>query len=97
MRSKGIVVVGLSSVMMGAVYVGAQLPPEPPFAWKAKGETTPTSTKCFPTGLRLSVQRRPSMEVVSVTSTISVGSRQRELGGGEGAHMLEHLWFQSSP
>lgn len=89
--------IALSTLMVGAVYVGARLPPEPPFAWKAKGETTPTSMKCFSTGLRLSVQQRPSMEVVSVTTTLSVGSRQRELGGGEGAHMLEHLWFQSSP
>ncbi len=97
MRSKGMVVVGLSSLLLGATYVGIRLPEEPDFVWKAKAETTPTSTKCFPTGLRLSVQQRPNMEVVAVTSTLSVGARQRELGGGEGAHMLEHLWFQSKP
>ncbi|MED5371152.1 MAG: insulinase family protein [Myxococcota bacterium] len=84
---------GLLSVGLTGFSTG----PEPAFRWAGETAGAEYTNACLPAGLRLTVIERPDLDVVSITTSVGVGAREEAPGAGEGAHLLEHLWFRSTP
>lgn len=51
---------------------------------------------CFPSGLRVAVQREARAPVVSITTVVDAGSTSDPPGKEGLSHLVEHLWFRSA-
>ena len=73
------------------------LPPAPKMALSLNVAEDPSGVLCYPSGLQVRVAQRAGTGLASVSMVLEGGTSLEDASTRSAAHMVEHLWFQSSP
>jgi zinc protease len=75
------------AAMPAAPKIGVKLSVQPPVA----------GTLCYPSGMQVRLEERAGTGLASVTAVLDGGTSLEDDTTRSAAHVVEHLWFQSSP
>ena len=79
------------------ITLASALPPAPRIALGLDVTEDPSGVLCYPSGLQVRVAQREGSELAAVSMVLEGGASLEDDTTRSAAHMLEHLWFQSSP
>jgi zinc protease len=75
----------------------AAMPPAPPAKAEIAGTLPAMNVLCWPSGLQVVVVRDDAARHVALTMVLDGGASAEDPSARGAAHLLEHLWFRSTP
>lgn len=82
--------------MIAMFSVAFAAPPPPPLDMKGTDLELRPMTACLPSGLRVLYHHEPDHQAIRWTTQVSVGSTADPVGQEGLAHLVEHLWFDTT-